>query len=82
MVKDPYKLLPSLFTNVSEKDHILLTQKNEINNGSAALTAYAKIQSTELNIEERTALKAGLLRYSELDTLAMVMIFEGWRNWK
>ncbi len=82
VVKDPYKLLPSLFTNVSEKDHILLTQKNEINNGSAALTAYAKIQSTELNIEERTALKAGLLRYSELDTLAMVMIFEGWRNWK
>lgn len=82
VVKDPYKLLPNLFTNISEKDHILLTQEDEINNGSAALTAYAKIQSTEIDTEERTALEAGLLRYCELDTLAMVMIFEGWKNWE
>lgn len=82
VVKDPYKLLPNLFTNISEKDHILLTQEDEINNGSAALTAYAKIQSTEIDTKERTALKAGLLRYCELDTLAMVMIFEGWKNWE
>lgn len=81
VVKDPYKLLPNLFTNISEKDHILLTQEDEINNGSAALTAYAKLQSTEIHIEERTALETGLLRYCELDTLAMVMIFEGWKNW-
>ena len=82
VVKDPYKLLPNLFTNISKKDHILLTQEDEINNGSAALTAYAKIQSTEIYTEERTALETGLLRYCELDTLAMVMIFEGWKNWK
>lgn len=82
VVKDPYKLLPNLFTNISEKDHILLTQEDEINNGLAALTAYAKIQSTQIDTEERTALEAGLLRYCELDTLAMVMIFEGWKNWE
>lgn len=82
VVKDPYKLLPNLFTNISEKDHILLTREDEINNGSAALTAYAKIQCTEIDTEERTALEAGLLRYCELDTLAMVMIFEGWKNWE
>lgn len=82
VVKNPYKLLPNIFTNISEKDHILLTQEDEINNGSAALTAYAKIQSTEIDTKERTALKAGLLRYCELDTLAMVMIFEGWKNWE
>ncbi len=82
VVKDPYKLLPNLFTNISEKDHMLLSQEDKINNGSAALTAYAKIQSTEIDMEERTALKTGLLRYCELDTLAMVMIFEGWKNWK
>ena len=82
VVKDPYKLLPNLFTNISQKDHILMTQEDEINNGSAALTAYAKIQSTEIDTEERTALEAGLLRYCELDTLAMVMIFEGWKNWQ
>ena len=81
VVKDPYKLLPNLFSNISEKDHTLLTQEDEINNGSAALTAYAKIQSAKIDIEERTALRTGLLRYCELDTLAMVMIFEGWKNW-
>ena len=82
VVKDPYKLLPNLFTNISDKDQTLLTQEDEINNGSAALIAYAKIQSTEIDKEERTALEASLLRYCELDTLAMVMIFEGWRNWE
>ncbi len=82
VVKDPYKLLPNLFTNISEKDKTLLSQEDEINNGSAALTAYAKIQSTEMDIEEHNALKTALLRYCELDTLAMVMIFEGWKNWK
>ena len=77
VVKDPYQLLG----NFHKKNHILLTQEDDINNGSAALTAYAKIQSTEMHSEERTALEAGLLRYCELDTLAMVMIFEGWNNW-
>ncbi|MEM8718268.1 MAG: hypothetical protein AAGE84_03020 [Cyanobacteria bacterium P01_G01_bin.39] len=82
VVKDPYKLLPNLFTNISEKDHVLLNQEDEINNGSAALTAYAKLQSTEICKQERKALKTGLLRYCELDTLAMVMIFEAWQNWE
>lgn len=54
-VKDLYKLLPNLFSNISEKDHVLLNQEDEINNGSAALTAYAKLQSTEINRQERTA---------------------------
>ena len=50
VVKDPYKLLPNLFTKISKQDHILLTQEDQINNGSAALTAYAKIQSTEMSV--------------------------------
>ncbi len=34
----------------------------------------------EMPDEERAALNAGLLRYCELDTLAMVMIVEAWRE--
>ncbi len=80
IVKDPYKLLPHLFNNISEKDRILLTQEDEINNGLAALIAYVKIH-TEICTEERAKLKTGLLRYCELDTLAMVMLFEGLKHW-
>jgi len=82
LVKDPYKLLPKLFTDISDKDMVLLTEEDEINNGTAALTAYAKMQFTEISKSEREALRNGLLQYCELDTLAMVMIFEGWLNWK
>ena len=44
--------------------------------GGAALTAYGKLQYTDMSIEERIAIKNSLLRYCELDTLAMVMIYE------
>ena len=30
---------------------------------------------------ERTELSSALLRYCELDSTAMVMIFEEWREW-
>jgi hypothetical protein len=39
------------------------------------------MQFTEMHPSEYDALRAGLLRYCELDTLAMVMIFEGWQHW-
>jgi len=47
----------------------------------AAMTAYMKMQFTNMPKEEKDALIQGLLRYCELDTLAMVMIFEAWREW-
>jgi hypothetical protein len=34
------------------------------------------MQYTEMSIEERTALEKALLKYCELDTLAMVIVFE------
>ena len=46
--------------------------------GGAASTAYAKMQFTEMNVIERTALRDALLKYCELDTLAMVMLYEHW----
>ncbi|ELS05413.1 protein of unknown function(DUF2779) [Xenococcus sp. PCC 7305] len=81
-IQDPYKLLPKLFLDVSDKDMVLLTQENELNNGTAALTAYARMQFTQMSNSERNMLETGLLQYCELDTLAMVMIFEGWLNWE
>jgi hypothetical protein len=56
-----------------------MTDEN-LANGGAALTAYAKMQFTEMNEEERTLVVKGLLRYCELDTLAMVIIYEYWLN--
>jgi len=53
---------------------------DSINSGGAALTAFAKIQFTEISDLERDRVINGLLKYCELDTLAMVMIYEYWKN--
>ena len=78
---DPYKQLPTLFQDISAHDAQLLFDDTELSNGGAALTAYAKLQFTEMSDYEREALSQGLLKYCELDTLAMVMIYEAWREW-
>ncbi len=58
-----------------------LTQEMEISEGGAATTAYARLQFEEITDAERHRMEAALLRYCELDTLAMVMIYEAWREW-
>ena len=45
------------------------------------MTAYAKLQFEDISSEQRDSLKDNLLRYCELDTLAMVMIYEAWKDW-
>ena len=47
-----------------------------IDDGGAALTAYGKIQYSNMEAWERELIAEGLKRYCELDTLAMVMIYE------
>ena len=42
--------------------------------------AYARLQFENLNHEERLNERT-LLRYCELDTLAMVMILKAWMDW-
>lgn len=44
--------------------------------GGAAKTAYARLQFVEVHPEVRVEIEKGLLKYCELDTLAMVMIYE------
>ena len=73
----PYKLLPPLFEGWDKEalDNAI-TDIEGISDGGAALTAYGKLQFDEVSIEEREAIEAGLKKYCELDTLAMVMIYE------
>ncbi|WP_207652423.1 DUF2779 domain-containing protein [Desulfosporosinus sp. FKB] len=80
-VLDPYKLLPNMFQDISEKDFdLLLSDSNELRDGGAALTAYARMQFEEMSEYERSEIQKALLQYCELDTLAMVMIYEGWQD--
>ena len=78
---DPYKQLPKLFADVDDKNIELLSDADDqLANGGAALTAYARMQFAEMSDYERTELSQALLKYCELDTLAMVMIYEGWKD--
>jgi hypothetical protein len=45
------------------------------------MMAYAKMQFEVMQNQDRETLKNNLLRYCELDTLAMVMLYEAWLNW-
>ena len=51
-----------------------------ISEGGAAATAYARLKFETLSPESRVKLERALLRYCELDTLAMVMVVQGWRK--
>lgn len=80
-VRDPYKSLPKLFTDESEHDYeILISDMDAVNDGGAAMTAYGKLQFQEMSAYERSEIEKALLKYCELDTLAMVMIYEAWRS--
>lgn len=79
-VIDPYKKLPKLFDDVSDEEMELLSNDDELANGGAAMTAYAKIQFEDISDYEKEVLRDALLRYCELDTFAMVMLFEAWQN--
>ena len=70
---DPYSSLPIPdFSTITKP----VGDINKLNNGGDALTAYAKIQYLEMSSQERKIIKESLLKYCELDTLAMVMIYE------
>lgn len=80
-VKDPYKVLPPLLDGLYDEDvEYLLAEENAIAGGGAAMMAYAKMQFTQMTDKERSIIINGLLRYCELDTFAMVMIWEHFNN--
>ena len=82
-VMDPYQLLPKMFADASVHDIKqleLLSEAEDLNNGGLAMTAYTKLQITEMSDYERNELQKALLKYCELDTFAMVVIYEAWRE--
>ncbi len=77
----PYKMLPSVFQNWTEEEiENTLSEIEDIANGGAALTAYSKLQYSNMGKSEIDELTKALLKYCELDTLAMVMIFEHFKE--
>ena len=76
-IVDPYKTLPPVYDNISQDEiETRLSDMKNIDDGGAALTAYGKIQYTDMSVKEREDISDALKRYCELDTLAMVMIYE------
>lgn len=80
-VESPYDRLPKLFENwdAHEREE-LISEMDDVSNGGAAMMAYAKLQYEDMSAQEREELVKGLLKYCELDTLAMVMLYEELRE--
>ena len=79
LASNPYENLSELFDGASTLN--IKKSDESIKDGGAAMTAYAKLQFEGISSDERSKLQKNLLRYCELDTLAMVMIYEAWVNW-
>ena len=74
---DPYKQLDPVHPELIDVDlDELITEDMEIKDGGAAMIAFAKLQYTDMTDKEAENIRNALLKYCELDTLAMVMIFE------
>ena len=75
---DPYKLLPPVFSNINSNSEEWISTNSELRGGGDAMSAYARTQYEEMGKTERLAIFEALKKYCELDTLAMVMLYEGW----
>jgi hypothetical protein len=81
-IDDPYNMLKE-YAQEMLPDVVLDDEEGNLSiiaAGGGALTAYARLQFEDLDIQARERIKAALLRYCELDTLAMVMVLQGWQE--
>ncbi len=76
--KDPYLLLPEVF-GIELINRLSEEEDDKLKDGGAAMMAYARLQFEDMSEDERQEIIAALKRYCELDTLAMVMIYEAWK---
>lgn len=79
-VKDPYKRLPPIFSDIDLEEMDALIMDGSIADGGAAMTAYSRMQFTEMSVAECDRVAKALLKYCELDTFAMVLIWEYWKH--
>ena len=76
---DPYKTLPPVFDEYDEDQLDSLVEDLEnIAHGGAAMIAYQKLQFSSVPEDQRQQIRQALLKYCELDTMAMVMIWDYW----
>jgi len=80
IVTNPYDLLPPLFEGETEEQLEEYITDPMLAEGGAAMMAYSKMQFMEMSETERKLVITGLLKYCELDTLAMVLLFEFFNN--
>lgn len=81
---DPYKLLSPLFDDHEVNDALQRLESGEgevVANGAKAMIAYATLLDPALPQAQRDAMRRQLLRYCELDTLAMVMVYQALVEW-
>jgi hypothetical protein len=77
---NPYKTLPRVFEQYDpETLDALVKDMDGLADGGAAMTAYNYLQFSDIPLDQRKSINDALLRYCELDTLAMVMLLEGWK---
>lgn len=79
-ILNPYKLLPGLFDDIDPETLENFITDDTLADGGAAMTAFAKMQFSEMSNAEYQAVCEGLKKYCELDTLAMVLIFDYWKQ--
>ena len=79
---DPYSLLSSYGADLLGEPVLEGEDPDElvIAEGGAAATAYSRLQFEAVDLNARSKINQALLRYCELDTLAMVMIVQGWQE--
>jgi hypothetical protein len=75
-VVSPYRRLPSIFEGYDMSDVRVLTVEDHLKDGGAAMTAYGRMQYTDMSEKERTAIRGALLKYCEIDTMSMVLLWE------
>ena len=79
-VINPYLSLPDLAADLTTDQQAELTGIEQIKDGGAALTAYARLMYEDLQPATRAAIERALLQYCELDTLAMVFLYQGLKS--
>lgn len=75
---DPYKTLEQVFDDYPREELDKLVEDMEgLADGATAMMAFNMLQFSEVPLDQRLRIKDALLRYCELDTMAMVMLYEG-----
>jgi hypothetical protein len=80
---DPYTLLGPLYTDSLWQEALEEPDDEQavVRDGGGAMVAYGQLQNEALPASERERYRRQLLRYCELDTLAMVLVSEALGDW-